>query len=480
VTREELELQLKEKKERVEEINFEFSGMRFTDEVRAEWNELNGDIDDLEETIREVAAREDRIRRFAEDESKVEKIEMPQVTRSGVVKGEDIYDMSTVRRSWDDPGVEGKELHERALRAIDQAVFPRNVDAKGHVEELIARIDNEAGQFSRYLLATGSLEYKRAFTKALAGQRTSPREDDLLYRAASLTAASGGYAVPFVLDPTVLPTSNGAINPYRSIASVQQITVDEWRGVTSTGITAAFQAEASAVTDNSPTLAQPIVSTEMARAFVPFSIEIGQDWASFSTEMASMLQDAKDVLEATKFAVGSGTNEPFGVVTGATTVFTASATNSLFVADVYGVHNALGPRFRGNATWVMNNAVADRIRQLDTAGGAQLWVDNLRLRSAAVPNSMTDGRMGADLLGKPTYESTSQSGTFTTGQLIAVIGDWRYYKIVDRVGLTIETIPHLFGPAQGNLPTGQRGLFAFWRVGAKVLDANAFRTLKLA
>ena len=196
--------------------------------------------------------------------------------------------------------------------------------------------------------------------------------------------------------------------------------------------------------------------------------------------MAIMLGDSKDVLEATKFAVGSGTNEPFGVITGATTVFTASNTNSLVVADIYGVHNALGPRFRRAASWSMRNEVADRIRQLDTAGGANLWIDNLQLRSAAVPNSMTDGRMGAGLLGKAAYEATGQSGTFTTGQLIGVIGDFGYYKIVDRIGLSIETIPHLFGAAQGNLPTGQRGLYAYWRVGAKVLDANAFRTLKLA
>ena len=95
-------------------------------------------------------------------------------------------------------------------------------------------------------------------------------------------------------------------------------------------------------------------------------------------------------------------------------------------------------------------------------------------------DGFTDGRMGADLLGHPVYEASAQSGTFTTGQLIGVFGDFSYFKIVDRIGLTVETIPHLFGAAQGNLPTGQRGLFAYWRVGSKVLDANAFRTLKLA
>jgi HK97 family phage major capsid protein len=279
----------------------------------------------------------------------------------------------------------------------------------------------------------------------------------------------------------VIQTGSGAINPYRVIGNVSQINVDEWRGVSSDGITATFQAEAAAVTDATPVLAQPVVSTEMARAFVPFSIEIGQDWAAFASEMAGMISDSKDVLEATKFAVGSGTNEPFGVITGATTVYTASATNALGVYDVYGTRNALGPRFRARAVWALNNGIADRIRQFDTAGGASLWVDNLRLRSAAGAETMQDARMGADLLGHAAYESSALSGTMTTGQLIGVIGDFgRYYKIVDRIGLTVETIPHIFGASQGNLPTGQRGLFAYWRVGAKVLHANAFRVLKLA
>jgi len=489
VTKEELQVELKEMRERVEEINFDNAGQRFSDETRSEWNDLNTRIDDTEETIREITAREERIRQIAEaaneNPNSVEKIEMPNIGRAGVARGDDIYDFSTLRRSWDDPTVEGKDLHDRALRAIESASFPhdrtRSMDIQGHVENLIERVDNEAGTFSKYLLATGSLEYRRAFSKYLTGARTSQREDDLLYRAASLTTTSGGFAVPFVLDPTVLPTSSGAINPYRAISSVQQITVDEWRGVSSAGITSAFQAEASAVTDNAPTLAQPTVSTEMARAFVPFSIEIGQDWASFSSEMAAMLQDSKDVLEATKFAVGSGTNEPFGVITGATALFTASATNALFLADIYGANNALGPRFRSRAVWVMNNAVADKIRQVDTTGGSQMWVPNMTLRSSAAAETFTDGRMAADLLGHPVYEATAQSGTFTTGQKLAVLGDFsRYFKIIDRVGLTIETIPHLFGASQGNLPTGQRGLFAYWRVGSKVLDPAGFVTLKLA
>ena len=47
--------------------------------------------------------------------------------------------------------------------------------------------------------------------------------------------------------------------------------------------------------------------------------------------------------------------------------------------------------------------------------------------------------------------------------------------IVERIGLPIELIPHLFG--SNHRPTGERGLYAYSRNGSKVVDANAFRVL---
>jgi HK97 family phage major capsid protein len=58
---------------------------------------------------------------------------------------------------------------------------------------------------------------------------------------------------------------------------------------------------------------------------------------------------------------------------------------------------------------------------------------------------------------------------------IAVFGDFSRYMILDRVGLTVEVLPHLLGA--NRRPTGERGLYAYWRNGAKVLDANAFRAI---
>jgi HK97 family phage major capsid protein len=486
VTKDELRSEVEEKKARILEISTATEGARFSPEQKEEYNRTNAEIDELEEHISELEVRETRIAALAENPRSVERAEF-QTRRPGVARGEDIYDLSTITRSWDNPEQEERELHSRAMRSVEAARFPHPdadmEDTQGHLERLLG--DGEGGNrkgadIARHLLATGSPAYRRAFTKALSGQPRTQHEEALLYRAMSLTTTSGGFAVPFVLDPTLIPTSNGAVNPYRQIGNVIQISVDEWRGVSSGGVTPAFQAEAAAGTDNSPTLAQPTVSTEMARATIPYSIEIGMDWGSFASEMAGEIQDGKDVLEATKFAVGSGTNEPFGVITGATTVFTAADTDSLVLADIYSWHNALPPRFRNGSVATFNNNILDKIRQIDTAGGSGMLQPNIQLRSAAQVASIQDGRAGVDLFGHPVYEASGQSAAMTTGQLIGVLGDFgRYYKIVDRIGLTVEVVQHLQDATTG-FPTGQRALFAYWRVGAKVLHANAFRVLKLA
>ena len=68
------------------------------------------------------------------------------------------------------------------------------------------------------------------------------------------------------------------------------------------------------MTDASPTLVQPDILTQMARCFIPVSIELMQDWGSLQENLTRLIFDAKNTLEATKFLTGTGTNEPSGIL----------------------------------------------------------------------------------------------------------------------------------------------------------------------
>jgi HK97 family phage major capsid protein len=280
------------------------------------------------------------------------------------------------------------------------------------------------------------------------------------------TGNLGGFGIPFTLDPAILLTSAGAINPLRQVARIIPITTREWRGVSSAGVTASYDAEALEVSDDSPTpLAQPTVTAAMGRAFVPFPMELEDDWNGLAAELQRLIADGRDVLDATAYLTGSGTNEPAGVLTGLTTtqrVQTAGA-GAFAIADVYSLKQALPARFQPGAAFLAHPNRFDTIFRF--VGG----------NSAEPPLLPTrDG----PLVGKPAYEWSTMATPTTTGTKLMLYGNFREgYVIVDRLGMSAEIVPHLFG-ATNRFPTGQRGLFARWRSGGAVVNANALRYLE--
>lgn len=393
-----------------------------------------------------------------------EHVERAEFGAPEVIVRKDPFDLSELRTN------DATQTRSQACRAIEAGAFAKDAHRE-RAEELVRSLPTEAAV---RVLATGSADYERAFGKIVqdpSGLSLTHEEREALTRAASLTSNAGGYAVPVIIDPTMILTSDGSTNPFRQISRVVPITNDKWKGVSTAGVSAAFAAEGSAITEGSPTLAQPTVTAHRAAAQITYSFEIGMDYPGFSADMLMVLQDAKDQLEATKHAVGSGTNEPYGIVTalaGGSSEINVSTSEALVVADLYAVEEALGPRFRANASWVANRSIYNLIRQFDTNGGANLWE---RIGAGLPPT----------LLGYNAYEASAMDGTYnaaaTANNYIAVLGDFRNYVIADRIGMSVETIQHVVD-GDGKV-TGQRGLLAWWRTGADSVNDAAFTLLDL-
>jgi HK97 family phage major capsid protein len=387
---EERQARITEIRARQEELNTEFAGQTFSDDARTEFESLAAERAEHDRAIEELEQRRQYMEEQASEPANRESGAGFHTPRAGVARGEDIYDLSTIRSSVSSPQAARHELHERSKRAIETAVFPdgrvRKDHAQAHIERLLDR-DSPTGELGQLILRTGKPGYKEAFVKYLGGASLTGDEQ----RAFSLT--STGLPVPYVLDPTVLPVSNSVVNPLRAISSVEQIVgANEWRGLTAGAITASRVAEATEATDNTPTLAQPTIPTSKAHCFVPFSIESGQDWNGMDSALARLIADAKDDEEATAFATGNGTPpNPSGVVTGATGTTAASSGLTITAANLYSLEGALAPRFRPRAQFVANRAMYNIIRALDTAGGAQLW---LRIGDSIPNNPASEGGVG--------------------------------------------------------------------------------------
>ena len=283
----------------------------------------------------------------------------------------------------------GSLYRDGAARVIEDGTFPGIRDrsaAQEQAQRVLDTVDDKHGTLARRIIATGSPAYQRAFGKAVMSGNTDTLNTE--ERAALSTAGvDGGYAVPFDLDPTVILTSSGVINPLRAISRVAQIAGNTWQGLTNAGITVTRSTEASEVDDNSPgNFGQPEVKVQRVTGFIPFSMEIEQDWSALRAEMTLMLQDAKDTEEAQSFLTGDG-NDPNaeGLLTGATGI-TRVATASTFAAtDLYAVEEALAPRYRTMARWVASRAFYNTVRSLGAnSDGGNLWV---RLGRRAPPGA---------------------------------------------------------------------------------------------
>lgn len=480
---EERAARMKDIKRRMTELDQEYAGEVMPEDVRSEFDSLDTEYKDHQLAIADDRERKARILALGDDPERTEpgdsRPEPTQFRRSSGYEGfqtrdsrlpTDIYDLSEYRTRSNRPEELTRLYRDGAREAIARAVFPdegryglTREQIQGHIERLLMHSDDENGEIARRIIATSGPIYRRAFGKAVAGMPLTSEEA----RAISTgPGSSGGLAVPVALDPTVLPTSDSSVNPLRAIARVETITSNEWKGVSSAGITAGYSGESEEVADDTPTLVQPSVIPERATAFIPFSIESDQDWTALQAEMAVLFRNAKDDLEADKFFTGAGhgSKEPEGLLTGATIHVTSDGSNTFASKDVYALEEALGARFRSRARFVGSKFIFNKARQLDSGGGADLWV---RLDAATPPT----------LIGYPAHESSALDGSLEDWAAPLVFGDFTYFLIVDRIGMNVELVNHLFG--QNQRPTGERGLLAIWRNSSVVLSDRAFRVLRM-
>ncbi len=467
----------------LEEITNESRGRLLEPDEKSRYEGLRVEREDIVARINETKARDEYLRSIKDEPGRREDTngQFVNVTRPQRDRAPDnVFALEEYHSRANSPESLKRIFIDGARRAVDSLEFnaPGCDEAAAKTNlEVVLRRDNEHSETAQYVLRHASPTYRSAFRKQLSGAFMSSEE----MRALGIASQGGQFPVPIQIDPTVTLVSNGYINPLREIARNVTMTGYEWRGVSTTGITAHYGAEGAVAADDSPTLLQPTIDAERAWTFVPYSFEAGQDWNGLEEELGVCIADAKDLVEATMFLTGAGhaSSQPKGVLRSASTVQgTALNTNAgtvFTVQHVYEMETALPPRFRPNATWVFNKAVAQRIRQFDTAGGAALWTPLASDQGGPLSFGMPTG-----LIGYPVRELTTMSTAVPsgTGATWCLFGDFSKFIIADRIGMSVQVIPQVFnGNTAGGIayPTGQQGLYAFWRNSSDVMSSNAFR-----
>ena len=487
-TREDKASRVTELKAELARLAVEYPGVLPT-EAQARWDDMCTEEDSL---IRDIAAWDERQVRLQANGTDPRKVDAPapfSFVRSRTEA--DIYDPET----WTRAGYQDRNsiLRDNAMRALETTkVWPNaNTDVpktQDKIAHLIDEVDSPDKQFAQRMLLTNSPLYKRAFGKILAaGGRDTLSPEEMRGTALAVGVdGTGGYAVPLAFDPTIIAIGShtGMINPYRSNCRVVPIVgTDTWNPVTATAITATRTTEAAAATEQGPTFAKASNSdyiVKRVQAQVTYSKEMAQDRPDLPSEIARLIQEAKDNEEENQFCLGVGTTVyPLGVmpVYGTSNMYTSMDTagsTTLAAADAYAVEAALPVRWRFGARWIMNRGNIRKFQALETTSGILFQASNY-FPSAGSVNLSTVGNTGLSMLGYPVDESPSAPTAATSHINIAVLFNPQTYIIVDRIGMSISIIPDIINSSA--LALGQSAVYAIWRNTAAPLIADGGRVL---
>jgi HK97 family phage major capsid protein len=475
---------LDEARTRVDALKAEIRGLADKETLEeAEETRFAAALEEGKVAVSELTGLEERAKAVAAIEAKttdrVPGADVPgQINRTSPF-GVDPFDSSRGER---------RDAAMKVLESTSVRMSARQQDRLDHLLRKGQTANFDSDYIARRALITESDAYHSAFAKGITGDtfwtadevRALQAYRKMESRAGSEgTMGAGGYGVPILIDPTIVLTSGALDAPILSISRIETITTDQWKGVTSQGMTFEYTAEAAAVADKTPTLAQPTIPVYRADGFIPYSFEIGQDYPGFAEEMGALLDQGYVNLVAAGTMTSSGTGCPTGVFTAlkgagnkcadatSGTVVTVTTLGSLGAVDVRACWSSLGELFRQHSTWVMNVSVESVVR----AFGNGLALSDFTIDLTQPGESRLAGRPVVLSDYAPTFSNTT-----ALANQYAILGDFSKFMIVQRAGMVVEQVPHLFSVTTG-YPTGQRGWLAWSRHGYNALSGNPFRIL---
>ena len=115
--------------------------------------------------------------------------------------------------------------------------------------------------------------------------------------------------------------------------------------------------------------------------------------------------------------------------------------------------------YRKNAVWLLNDSTMKNIRKLKDSNGQYLWQPALH-----------EGGFDT-LLGKRIYTSP-YAPELAAGKKTVAFGDFNYYWIGDRLGITFKRLNERFAE------TGQIGFIASKRLDGKLILPDAIKVLQ--
>lgn len=218
----------------------------------------------------------------------------------------------------------------------------------------------------------------------------------------------------------------------------------------------AFVAESGAANFDEPTFAQSAITVYTASLAMKISNQLLRDNAMDLEGFLTREIGRAYARHLNDYMInGTGSSQPYGVLTRATVSETLASVSGIDQTDVHNIVYKLPAWYvdDGNATgWVMQNSTLGAIRALQ--GNFYSF--------QPTPMGSID-----NLYGKP-IAVTDKIAVLGTGNKSVIFGNWSYYAFVENLGLEVSRNPYVYQPNY------QTAIFVTARWGGDVTQSEAF------
>lgn len=392
----------------------------------------------------------------------VKKVQELRGKRAGLVKeARGILERETTEKR--SLAADEVEHYERIMEEVD------GLRSQIEREERLAGIEGEFGKRSTEPEIDGgddgtrsgplaTKEYRTAFWNAMrSGRNADPAELRDLFKAED---AKGGYLAPSEFE-TILLKELAKENIMRQLATVVQSSTDRKIPFVDTKPKFSYLAEKAAYGKTGATFGVENLGSHKSGGIILISDELLYDNVyNLETEMQGLYVEAQAELEEDKFISGTGTEQPTGFLVDAK-LGVNTAVDGLTADDLIDLQYSVKRGYRNKGVYLMNDTTVGTVRKLKNSDGQYIWQPSL---IEGEPDRIS---------GRPLFTADAMPEV-STGNKSVAFGDFSKYRIMDRLGLSIQRLDELYAE------TGQVGFRCTTRNDGKLLDKEAIKFIKHA
>ena len=276
--------------------------------------------------------------------------------------------------------------------------------------------------------------------------------------------SEGGYLVPDEFENTLVSgmEEEGSIRSLAHVFTtsngVHKIPVVRTKG------TANWIDEGGSYGDSDDVFGQEQIDAHKVGTVIKVSEELLND-SAFDLEKYFQEEFARRIgaKEEEAFIVGDGNKKPTGILNatgGAEIGVTAASEKAITADEIIDLYYSIKAPYRQKAVWVMNDSTVRAIRKLKDGNGNYLW-------QPALHEGDHETLLGKKILTSPYMPEIA------SGQKVVLFGDFSYYWIGDRQGITFKRLNERYADM------GQVGFLASKRVDGKLVLPEAVKVLQM-